>query len=171
ERGAVFTLQPVVLEYVSERLVAQVNDEIRESRPALMLSHALLQAQAKDYLRGSQAQLLLQAVVDRLLAPFGSRADLEAHLERLLQQLRALPRAVQGYGAGNVVNLLVRLNGHVKGKDCSGLAVWQADLQGVEAQDANFTASDLTGSVLMETMGSITSVAFSPNGQYLVAGT
>src|SRR5205814_9941019 len=60
EQGAVFTLQPVVLEYVSERLVALVSEEMRASRPELLLRHALLQGQAKDYLRASQASLILQ---------------------------------------------------------------------------------------------------------------
>ncbi len=149
EHGAVFTLQPVVLEYVSERLVELMSEEIRAGRPALLLTHALLQGQAKDYMRSSQARLLLQPVLDRLVAQSGGREQLEAHLERLLQWLRALPHSRQGYGGGNVVNLLVGLNGHVKGKDCSRLTIWQADLQAAEAQDANFGGCDLAGSVAL----------------------
>ena len=170
EHGAVFTLQPVVLEYVTERLVALVSEEICENRPTLLLQHALLKGQAKDYIRTSQSRLILQPVLDQLLSRFGSIQRLEAQLELLLQQLRALPRAEQGYGGGNIVNLFVRLNGHVKGKDCSHLTIWQANLQGAEAQETTFVESDLTGSVFTETMDGIMSVAFSANGQYVAGG-
>ena len=168
EHGA-FTLQPVVLEYVTERLVAQVGEEIRESRPALLLTHALLQAQAKEYIRASQANLILKPLLNQLVSHFGA-PRLEDQLEILLKQVRGFPRAKQGYGGGNVVNLLVRLNG-LKGKDCSGLSIWQADLQWAEAQGATFEGSDLTGSVFMRPVDGIVSVALSPNGQYVAGGT
>ncbi len=171
EPGAVFTLQPVVLEYVSERLVSLVSQEILDSRPALLLTHALLQGQAKEYVRASQARLVLQPLFERLVARLGSREAVEHRLEGLLGELRALPRAEQGYGGGNVVNLLVGLNGQVRGKDCSGLAIWQADLQATEAQDANFAGCDLTGAVFMETISIILSVALSADGQYVAAGS
>src|SRR5207248_11225664 len=133
--------------------------------------HALLQGQAKDYIRTSQARLTLQPVLDRLVSHYGSPQRLEERLDRLLQQLRSLPPAVQGYGGGNIINLLVQLNGHVQGKDCSGLTIWQADLQGAEAQDASFAGCDLTGSVFLETINSILSVALSADGQYVAGGS
>ncbi len=170
-RGAVFTLQPVVLEYVTERLVALVSQEIRECRPKLLLRYALLQTRAKEYIRASQVQLILQPILDRLLAQLQDNHHVEENLERLIQRLRTLPMAEQGYGGGNIINLLVRLNGHVKGKDCSGLAIWQADLQGGEAQDANFAGCDLRDSAFMETINGITAVALSANEQYVAGGS
>ncbi len=171
ERGAVFLLQPVVLEYVTERLVMLISEEILQGKPVLLLQYALLQASAKDYIRTSQAHLIVQPVLDRLISHLGNSQRLEEQLELLLQQLRTMPYAEQGYGGGNVVNLLVRLNGHVKGKDCSRLTIWQANLQEAEVQDATFAQSDLTGSVFTETMNSIMSVALSANGQYLAGGS
>src|SRR5207247_2138921 len=64
-----------------------------------------------------------------------------------------------------------QLNGQVNGKDCSHLTVWQADLQGAEGHDASFAESDLTGSVLTETIDAIVSVALSPDGQYVAGGS
>lgn len=170
-QGAVFTLQPVVLEYITEQLIARVSEEICSSKPALLLTHALLQAQAKEYIRTIQARLLLQPLLDRLVSHFGSQRGLETQLERLLLQLRAMPRAEQEYGGGNIVNLLVQLNGHMRGKDCAQLTIWQADLQRAEAQEATFVGSDMTGSTFMETINSVLSVALSPDGQYIAGGT
>jgi WD40 repeat protein/transcriptional regulator with XRE-family HTH domain len=171
EHGAVFTLQPVILEYMTDRLTEQVASEILTQRPALLLSYALLRAQAKDYIRSSQGRLILQTVLDRLLLEVRDKHQVEKLLDQLLTYLRSIPMTEQGYGGGNLVNLLARLSGQVKGKDCSRLTIWQADLQEVEAQDVNFSGADLTGSVFLETIETTRKVALSPNGQYVAAGT
>src|SRR5205085_511833 len=57
-QGGTHTLQPVVLEYVGERLVASLAQEIVAGQPVLLRSHAVLQATAKDYVRQSQERLL-----------------------------------------------------------------------------------------------------------------
>lgn len=169
-RKGLFTLQPVVLEYVTERLVALISDEIKESKPSLLLTHALLQGQAPDYIRVSQSRLLIKPIHDKLLSHFKNAQELEVHLDGLLRQISTLPLARQGYGGGNVVNMLVQLTGHLKGKDCSSLTIWQANLQEVEVQETTFAGSDLTGSVFLEALDGITFVACSPDGQYLAAG-
>ena len=86
----------------------------------------------------------------------------------MLDQLRQTPRA-PGYAAGNLLNLVLALGGDVRGFDCSRLCVWQAYLRGVEAPDVNFTHADLAGSVFTDTFASITSVAFTPDGERLIA--
>ena len=68
-------------------------------------------------------------------------------------------------------NILMENVGHVKGKDCSQLTVWQAALQGAEAQDATFFGADLTGSVFLEALDAIMSVALSATGQYVASGS
>jgi hypothetical protein len=170
-QGATFALQPVVLEYVTERLVEQMSHEILELHPELLLHYALLKAQAKEYIRTSQVQLILQPLLTRLLAHLRDRHRVEECLERLTRQLRTLSLAEQGYGGGNIVNLLACLNGAVREKDFSHLAVRQAYLQGVEAQDTSFVGSDLTGSIFTENFEGIMSVDFSSNGIYQAMGS
>src|SRR5260370_18574102 len=70
ERGATFTLQPEVMEYVSERLVEQVCEEIIHIVPGLLITHALMKAQSPDDIRESQIRMLVQPVLNRLLAHF-----------------------------------------------------------------------------------------------------
>ena len=57
EPATAFTLQSVVLEFVTDRLVEQVALEIERGQPALLERHALIQGQAKDYMRLSQKRL------------------------------------------------------------------------------------------------------------------
>jgi len=63
-----FTLQPMVMEYITDRLVKQVCEDYY-SKMALF-SHALIKAQAKDYVRDTQICLILKPVLDRLLTIF-----------------------------------------------------------------------------------------------------
>jgi WD40 repeat protein/transcriptional regulator with XRE-family HTH domain len=171
EQGAIFTLQEVVLEYVSERLVEQVCDEIIRGSPALLLTHALMKAHSNDYIRDSQVRMIMQPVLRRLVTHFGAEQRFEQHLMRLVQVLREKPYAAQGYGGGNMVNLLACLRGHIKEANFSSLVIRQAYLQGIEAQDASFAGSDVTDSHFTEPIESIASMALSPDGNHLAVGS
>ena len=81
-----------------------------------------------------------------------------------------MPRK-QGYGPGNVVNLLRLLRGDLRGLDLSRLVIRQAYLQGVEAQDASLSGAQLTEAVLGEAFAYPTAVALSADGAFLAAGT
>jgi uncharacterized protein YjbI with pentapeptide repeats len=45
------------------------------------------------------------------------------------------------HAAGNILNMLVHLGADLTGYDFSGLAVWQAYVQGVELSHINFSAA------------------------------
>src|SRR5713101_148179 len=171
ETGATgFTLHPVIMEYMTDRLVDRVCEEIRTGRLLLFVHHAVLLAQAKDYIRESQRRLILLPVVQRLLTIFGQEA-LERRFHSLLATLRDQHDHSPSYAAGNVLNILIQLGGALRGYDFSHLVVRQAYLQGVELPEANFAHADLATSVFTDTFGSISCVAFSPHGDLLVAGT
>lgn len=171
EKGGSFALQPGVLEYVTERLVKQVSREIEENHFNLLGKFALMQAQAKEYIRASQVRLIIEPLVARLLRKIGSREEIEQHLMRLTEMVRTMPRIEHEYGGGNLINILAHVKGNVCGADFSALAIKGAYLQGIEAQDMNLADSSIAQSVFMETFGSITSVAFSPDGRYMAAGS
>jgi ATP-dependent exoDNAse (exonuclease V) alpha subunit len=174
ERGeaeAMFTLHPVVMEYVTERLVKHVAQEITTGTPKLLLSHSLMKAQTKEHVRYSQAQLILEPVLQRLLTQLKSEQAVEHQLLHVLATLRDKPRREQGYGGGNVINLLSRLKGTLRRFDFSRLHIRQAYFVGVNLQDANFAESSFDRSVFSETFSSIFSLTFSPDGQLLAAGS
>jgi WD40 repeat protein len=164
-----FSLQPVVLEYLTEQLVEQAVEELIRGQLQLVQTYALLQAEAKDYVKASQHRLILRPILERLLSHFSTKASLEAHLTQLLPKIREQPFERQGYSGGNLINLLRFLKGNLSGYDFSELRVWQADLQGVELQEVNFTRCDLERSSFTQAFDSIAAVAFGPEGR-LVAG-
>ncbi len=217
--GSLFTLQPVVMEYMTERLIEGVCEEIEsigrqtagvsrqtrgeiqrwgravegqatESKPQpfsqaatpLLRSHALIKAQAKDYIRETQIRLILQPIVDRLLHT-SSRADLDHRLMQLVSALRGQSAQFIGYIGGNVINLLCQLQVGLaapkpltdsesitlRDRDFSHLTIWQAYLQRVNLHGTDFSHADLSKSVFTETFSQILGVAFSPDGKLLAA--
>jgi WD40 repeat protein len=171
ETGAMFTLHPVVMEYVVERLVEQVAQEITSGKMKLLLSHCLMKAQTKEYIRHAQSQLILKPVLESLLTRLKSEQAVEQHLLQAMAILRNKSRREQGYGGGNVINLLYQLRGTLRRYDFSELHIRQAYFMGVDLQDANFAGASFERSVFSETFSSIFSVAFSPDGQLLAAGS
>ncbi|PSB47424.1 hypothetical protein C7B80_09555 [Cyanosarcina cf. burmensis CCALA 770] len=167
---ALFTLQPVVIEYVTERLVAQVCLEICSEKIAFFNSYALMKAQGKDYVKDTQIRLILKPVSDRLLSILRTKKSLEKQLNKIRVTLQERSPLEPGYAAGNILNLFCHLETDLSGYDFSHLCVWQADLQKVKLHDVNFQNADLAKSSFAETFGGVLSVAFSPDGKLLAMG-
>jgi WD40 repeat protein len=165
-----FTLQPVVMEYVIAVFIDRICEEITTLDVAIFNSHALIQAQAKDYVRESQVRMILVPLVDRLLGKLRSKLEIKNQLDRLIVKLRTEFVDTKGYAGGNLINLLRHLHIDSTGYDFSGLCIWQAYLLGMNLHDTNFTNTDWANSVFPETFSSIHSVAFSPDGCYLASG-
>ncbi|MEG4169714.1 MULTISPECIES: WD40 domain-containing protein [unclassified Microcoleus] len=165
-----YTQQPVVMEYMTERLIEKVCTEITNSEIDLLRSHALLKATATEYLRDTQARLILKPIADRLLFSFEHQQLLENQLKPILASLRGKPTLETGYAAGNIINLLRQMQPDLSGWDFSNLTVWQAYLPDTNLHQVNFAGSNLANSVFAEVLGSGLSVAFSPDGKLLAMG-
>jgi WD40 repeat protein/transcriptional regulator with XRE-family HTH domain len=171
EGGCAFSLPPAVQEYVTERLIEDAHEEIANGRPALLCSHALVKATARDYVRRSQERVIAMPLLERLTATCGDAKEAERRLAAMLHGWRDRAHAYQGYGPGNVVNLLRLLRGNLRDLDLSRLAIRHVYLQGVEAQDTSLAGAYLSGAVLTEAFSYPTSVALSVDDAYLAAGT
>lgn len=166
-----FTLQPVILEYVTEQLADRVQLEIMNGKPQLLQRHALVQATTKAYIRRTQERLIATPLLERLVSALGSTKLTEQQLLHLLDRWRGQPLARQGYGPGNVLHLLRLLCGQLKGLNLAHLLLRQADLQSVEMQDANLTDAMLQESIVRESFDALTAVAIDPNGTYWAAAS
>jgi WD40 repeat protein len=196
---SLFTLQPVVMEYMTERLIERVCQEIEfqvsrvmgqagteavDRQAAMVLaklqtlnskfqtpqptlfSHALIQAQAKDYIRETQVRLILAPIAQHLLRLLPWE-QLGESLKQILFGLRGKPAYETGYTAGNLLNLLCHLQVDLSGQDLSEQTLWQAYLRKVNLHGVNFAQSDLAKSIFTETFGQVLCVAFSPDGKWL----
>lgn len=173
-----FTLQPVVMEYVSDRLIEEVCEEIYQaSQSKENIAHlnlfkylALIKAESQDYIRNSQVKLILDPLAQKLFTIFGSQENLISSLTEILSSFRSQKSSIPGYIAGNIINLLVHLQTDLTGNDFSQLTIWQAYLPGVNLRGVNFTKSHFAKSVFSETFSNIYGIALSPDGKILATG-
>ncbi|MBV9355518.1 MAG: helix-turn-helix domain-containing protein [Chloroflexi bacterium] len=170
EPGPTFTLQSVVLEYATEQLIDEVARGVASGDLTRLLGQPLLKATAKEYVRRSQERLIATPILEHLVLALGGRRATERRLIDLLDELRRRPREGQGYAPGNVLNLLRLLRGDLRRLDLSALAIRQAYLPGIEAQEANLAGAHLSECVLPEAFHQI-AVALSDDGAHLLAGT
>ena len=165
-----FTQQPVVMEYVTERFIDQVTQEITTQAFNVFKSHPLIKAQTQDYIRGAQIRLILQPVLDSLLATQAEPQHLERLLFQRVETFRGQPFKEAGYAGGNLLNLMGQLNIDLGGRDFSRLALSQAYLAPLTLHQVSFVETMFSKSVFAETFGSITALAFSPNGEVFATG-
>jgi WD40 repeat protein/transcriptional regulator with XRE-family HTH domain len=172
-----FTLQPVVMEYVTETLINQVCEEISDrsssvpsSPTSLLQTHALIKAQDKDYIRDSQIRVILTPLIARLLHQLGSQKEINYQLQQILHRLQTESPHQASYVGGNIINLLRHLQVGLSDYDFSYLSIWQADLQDVDLHRVNLAHADLSKSRFNQPFGFIFAIAFSPDGQLLATG-
>jgi hypothetical protein len=161
------TQQPVIMEYVTERFIQTIEQEITTGNLNLFKTHALIEAQTQDYLRDAQVQLILQPLTEQLLTHFATQAQLEKHFCQLLASLHHQTAMQTGYAAGNLLNLFCHLKTDLKGLDFSHLAIRQAYLANATLHDVDFTGTQISQTVFAETFGGVVSVTFSPDGERL----
>jgi WD40 repeat protein/transcriptional regulator with XRE-family HTH domain len=161
-----FFLQPVVMEYVTERLIQQVCTEFATRQLDVWQSHSLIRVQAKDYIREIQLRLIVQPVMEWLLSCYRNLSEVEDRARQLLAQ----QREKSGYAAGNLINLLVQLKVDLRGSDFSFLVVQQADLRQVNLAGINFQNADLSKSIFSESLNSAMSIDISPDGEIVAVG-
>lgn len=170
-----FSLQPAVMEYVGDRLVEQISQELQQGIAAtpiqtcLLKSHALLKTEAKDYIRAAQIRFIVRPILDRLLLAIGNE-ELDRYLLAQLAALQGKPALEVGYAGGSILNLLCQRHPCLRQHDFSRLILWQAYLQEVSLHQVDFSGSDLSHSVFTDTLGMVFAVALSPDGMLLAIG-
>ena len=173
--GLGFTLQNVVREYMTDRFVNNIINEISlesyADRDSHINNYAIIKAQGKEYVRDSQIRLMLNPIMEGLLDFFEGQKRLEGKLKQIVDSLPKSCPPLPGYAAGNVLNLLCCLGTDISGYDFSYLTVWQAPLRGISLHDVDFSYADLTKAVFTETFGTHLSVVFRPDGEVLATGT
>ena len=171
QRPGSFTLQSVVLEYATTRLIAEAASEIERGQLVRLIEHGLELATVKEYVRQTQQRLLVAPLLLHVQTLYTGRAVVEGQLLALLDALRTLTDDTQGYGPANVLALLREQRGHLRSLDLSYLAIREAFLQGIEMQDASLVSSLLRETTFNEAFDIPWAVATSRSGQYWAAGS
>jgi WD40 repeat protein len=161
------SLQPAVMEFITQRFVNEISTEIIAEQPNLLHRYALLKAQSEDYIRQAQRRFIVQPLIDRLLSALGSPQKIKQCCKNILARSQQDNPFHSSYVAGNLLNLLIELKIDLSGLDCSDLFIWQAYLAGATLQDINFRNAHFSKAVFTNVLGVAISMAYSPDGTLL----
>ncbi len=164
-----WSLQPMVMEYVTSRFVDRICTEIEHQSPFWLNTHPISQANAKEYLRQAQLRLIVQPIIDRLRTTIGNHHQIGIRLRLILAQWQSENSLQPGYLAGNILNLLTYLRLDLTDLDCSELVIQQAYLVGIDLAQVNFTNAQMVDCAFTQTFSSVLAIAYSPDGQTLAA--
>lgn len=164
------TLQPMVMEYITEFLINAIAKELNHEQIEIFQRYLLVKAQAADYVRQTQKRLILQPLLRRLTIDWGA-PWVGRRLLHLLAYVKERFGRTPGYAAANLLHLMIELGIDLRGKDFSNLSIWQADLRHTHLPDVNFAHADLKGSAFAETFGAATALSFSPDSRLLATAT
>jgi WD40 repeat protein len=171
KQSSSFTQQPVIMEYVTNRLLEQVQAEIKTEEISLLHKFALIKTQSKDFVRESQFRLIVNPIISGLRSDFRTEANIRKKLDTLLHKIRRSDEFRLGYAAGNLLNLYRYLGLDIAGYDFSELTIRQAFLQDMNLHDVNFDRSEFIHSLFAQTFGGILAVRFSPDGKTLATSS
>ncbi|MFZ2617164.1 MAG: WD40 repeat domain-containing protein, partial [Anaerolineae bacterium] len=162
-----FFLQDIVLEYVTNRLVQTLGEEIIQGRADHFRRFPLLNATAREYKRLGQERFIAAPLAESLRQAWPQRG-----MARRLVDLVTMERGtgLPGYTAGNSLNLLRHIGDYLTSADFSQVSVWRAFLQGVDLHAVNLAGADLRETVFTEAFSSVAALGLSPDGALLAAG-
>lgn len=165
-----FTLQPVIIEYMTARLIVRVWQEIQTGELDSFNRICLQKSSVKTYVRESQQRLVVQPLLNRLIRSEGRKSAVIDRLNQTLEIIKRSPTLQRGYAAGNLITLLLALEADLNGYDFSHLTIRQAYLQDARLENVNLSHADLSTAQFRQSFGGIHALAFSSDGQYLAAG-
>ncbi|MEU4411114.1 methyltransferase domain-containing protein [Streptosporangium sp. NPDC023963] len=167
--AARFSLQPVLIEHVTNKIVNLAISDIMLNERKVIFSHTLQKALARDYVREAQGRLVLGPIIESLRSMLGGQLRLEDRMRSHIDHLRAFEGLGPNYAAGNILNILCNSTEIVDSYDLSGLDIRQAYLQEVCVHNTNLAQATLTDCVFTQTFGPISSLALSPNAELVAA--
>jgi RNA polymerase sigma factor (sigma-70 family) len=161
-----WSLQNVITEYITARIVNEMADELIRSQCALLDTLALRMATVRPYIRETQTRLLLGPVADTVVDAFGER-HVERALRDRLDSLREKGCQPHGYAAGNLLNIVTHVFEEAVGWDFSNLSVRQTDLSNIQVHDTTFAHAHFQDSRFQQGHGTVDWIGFSPDGSTL----
>jgi WD40 repeat protein/transcriptional regulator with XRE-family HTH domain len=173
ERGPLtgsFSLQSVVQEYSTTRLIEAAVNEIERGHLHLMAEYGLELANGKEYIRQAQVRLLVAPILARLHTLYLEPSALKARLLALLEPFRGQADEYSGYAPGNLLALLRSLSGDLSGLDLHQISIRNTDLRGVDLHDTNLAEATLRDVLFTTSSDTISAMAFSRNGTYWAGG-
>ncbi|AFY92066.1 NB-ARC domain-containing protein [Chamaesiphon minutus] len=161
-----YTLQNVILEFTTDRLLAELQRELAIPDGLFFFNHlAIHPASSPAYIREIQQRLFRQPLARAISQQHQTQA-----VERV-QSLIPLSRSLtpSGYAAGNTIELACELQADFTGWDLTNLYIAETDFQAMLLRRVDFRGTTFDRCRFAQGMGGLIGLSFSPDGQYLAA--
>lgn len=112
-----FALSPVMMDYVTEKLISQIVEEIKTQQLVILNCYVLPMDKKHEYFDRGQKCFLTELVIKRLLFVFGNHSNLEFQLNQILVTIEKQNYMALKVGVSNIQNLLRSLK--LVKKNCS----------------------------------------------------
>ncbi|GAB4211860.1 MAG: NB-ARC domain-containing protein [Synechococcales cyanobacterium] len=165
-----YSQQPVVMEYVSHRLIDIFKHEFLAGELHHLLSLALMKVSAKLYVRESQLFVFVQPLAQAFQEHFPNPAKRIAHMQSLVAKIRAIAPPFADYGAGNLLTIGASVGMGFSGFDFSGLTIQQANLHPLQLVNVNFRGADFQRVIFKKIFDGVFGLAFNADGSLLATG-
>jgi WD40 repeat protein len=179
---AKFSLHPVMLEYVTEELIAKIfqsitEQDIQEENSShvdanILNSHALFLTRdgIKEHVRTCQRLLILEPLGDKLISHWGNQKAAEK-LKNLVARYKKNSFKILGYINGNIAHLLSYIEKKLS-IDFSEAYFKALSIKDVLIENADFSDAiiDPDGFIYTIAMDSILSITFSKAGDKFATG-
>jgi len=161
--GKQFTLQNVIMEFATNRIVDQARNELEEQKFDLLHTHALIKATAKNYVRETQIRQFLKPIIDSI-------QNIHEKVKDSLEHIHSSSSWVEGYAPGNFLNILCEAFPEVHMYNFSNLVLRQVHLKGKKLHNLNLEKTLIENPSLTQNFSNICAVIFSIFGDFLATG-
>ena len=161
-----FTQQPVVMQYVTERFIDQICDEIAAEDINLAQSHALIKPQAQDYVKESQVSEILLPLTEQLLTLNNNHQNIEYKLNRIFLKLREKFSKSQDYGSENIINLIRQIKISLPHLNDSNLINYRSEKWNINVHPIKLNQANLIQPIFAQTLDMNLSRTFSQKEKY-----
>ncbi len=161
-----FYLPNVVSEYVIDRLIRQIHQEVTRADLHTLHRIPLLTTDSTDDVRQTQMRLIVKPLAHLLISEFGDQ-HVRAKFEQWVSLLRAPAYATAGFAPGNLLNIM-HCSGHeIRNYDFSELTIQHAFMANVSLTEVDFSHASLVSCLFDNTFVGINTVAVSKRAQFL----
>lgn len=157
-----FTLQNVILEYLTNYIVVTVAKEIKSGKPLLLRALPLLKASSRNHIREAQERLIITPILEKV--------EINGRVSEILNEIRKGDRRDDSYLAGNLLNLKIYKASGLSEDDFSELFIRQAYLKKKKIYKTNFRNSHFVDVEISETLGIVFDISIENSRHLIVAG-
>lgn len=188
------TLQPFLIEFFTEKIINSCVKEIEDFDEnftemeyadrkkqsgyidrkdyKLLKNNSIIKVNSKDSIIDSQRRIIIKEILKKLESLYSNKDTVREKLYCILGRIiKDGKDNHERYLLGNILNLILELDGCCKDIDFSNSCINQVDFRGKTLYNINFSKSRFRDTIFTDTFGLILSSKFSRDGNFLATGS